>query len=1295
MSTPVLQPSLSAGEVAPALWGREDFAKLHDGAATMRNMFVSIRGGAYSRAGTALVGYSKQTGRKYPPRLITFQFSINQGICLEFGNFYMRPIVNGGYVLENDFSIVSVLATLPGAVMASASGASSASTVPGSATASYASGDTITLAGGVYNSPAVLSVNDTTLSSIALSALGTGYAARDTITLAGGVQTTPAVVQVATTYVSAATVSSGGSGGTNGVQTVTGTTGTGTKFQASVTVSGGAITAVNSITLPGSYTVDPTNIASAPVTGAGLVGAALNLTLMIGSIAIVNGGVFTTNAPGGAFTQASTSGAGTGATFTSGIFAPYDVSFAAQGSYSTFPANPVQQAATSGTGSGASFTVIWAQSNPWGVGDWIYLPSVPGVPELQGRTVVILGVNGSTYTLGDVFGNPIDLTASPPYAGGGYAARLYTLTTPWAEEDLAWIKFTQSADEMSLCCVNQTTGTEYPPYDMVRISDNNWSLAQLSTAPSVSPPASVSASASAAGWIFYQYVVTAVNPADGSESVASPVANVASAVDIAATAGSISLTWAAVAGVTEYNVYKASPGYQAAPPPGSLFGYAGSAYGTQFHDSNIIADLAQVPPLHRAPFARGLITGVKIGSQGSNVGTISYTINTLTGSGAVLVPVIVGNVLVAWIVQDGGENYAATDTIAITATAAGAGPVVAPTCFLQIGAQKGTYPAVPAYFQQRRGYFYTLNNPDTYWFSQAGSYKNFDSRIPTIDSDAITGTPWATQVNGIQFVVPMPGGLVVLTGLAAWQLSGGGRSGGALPLTPASQQAQPQAYNGCSATVPPLRIDFDIIYVQAKGAIYRDLSYNFFTNIYTGIDLTLNSAHLFLGYYITQHAYCEEPYKVIWSIRNDGLLLSDTFMKGQEINGWARHDTQGSYVSVSSVTEPPVDALYAAVQRRINGQTSYMVERFDNRLWRSVEDVWCVDAGLTIAQPTPNANLIASDNSGALTGVSNLLGGANYSVATVATVADVGGLGAGAVPTLTIVGGVITAVTFAPGQQGSAYANPQISVYDPSGAGSGFSASCVIDTSITLTADAPVFSLSNVGQVIRMNGGKAVITAMNTTAQVAASLVLPFVEGVDPLSAASGEWTMAPTVSKVGGLWHLVGATVTGTMDGAQIPPTVVGADGTITLPSPASEVIVGLPFTAQFQSVYLDAGEPTLQGRRKSISAATVRVEASRGFTVGANQLDGSAQSPPQIAPRWANMQTPTQSYVNNPAYPNAPSLFTGDVRVPVPGGWDKRGQVAVQQTAPFPLQILAVAPEVLTGDEPEQRALPHKGSK
>ena len=222
----------------------------------------------------------------------------------------------------------------------------------------------------------------------------------------------------------------------------------------------------------------------------------------------------------------------------------------------------------------------------------------------------------NVFGLYDVFGNKINSTSYPVYAGGGTAGRIYTLATPWGEQDLPWLKFTQSADEMSICCVNQITKTEYPSYDLARITYSNWTLAELLTGAVITPPATTSAAASSSGGLDYQYAVTAVAQ-DGTESIASPIAEVDSAVNITATAGQITVNWSTVQGASYYIVYKATPGYGAPPPPGSLFGFAGDSYGNQFQDTNIVADFAQVPPLHQNPFARGAVIGLGIETPGS------------------------------------------------------------------------------------------------------------------------------------------------------------------------------------------------------------------------------------------------------------------------------------------------------------------------------------------------------------------------------------------------------------------------------------------------------------------------------------------------------------------------------------------------------------------------------------------------------------------------------------------------------------------------------------------------------
>ena len=65
-----------------------------------------------------------------------------------------------------------------------------------------------------------------------------------------------------------------------------------------------------------------------------------------------------------------------------------------------------------------------------------------------------------------------------------------------------------------------------------------------------------------------------------------------------------------------------------------------------------------------------------------------------------------------------------------------------------------------------------------------------------------------------------------------------------------------------------------------------------------------------------------------------------------------------------------------------------------------------------------------------------------------------------------------------------------------------------------------------------------------------------------------------------------------------------------------------------------------------------------------------------------------------NGPNFPLAPynataiPLRTGDIRVPIPGGYNTRGQVCLQQDYPLPMQVLAMITEDFSGDLPQTQA-------
>lgn len=182
---------------------------------------------------------------------------------------------------------------------------------------------TITAVSGTHATLATTATSamiSTAATAVTVSAPGTGFQPFDIVPLSGGTATAQAQVFIASTQVATATVASGGSGGTTGACTLTGTTGnvngTSTVFQATGTVTAGAVGGALTVTVAGTYRDNPANIAAEPVTGCGLTGATVTLTMGAKDVLLLHPGVYSSAPSSPASQGTAIMGAGTGATFT-------------------------------------------------------------------------------------------------------------------------------------------------------------------------------------------------------------------------------------------------------------------------------------------------------------------------------------------------------------------------------------------------------------------------------------------------------------------------------------------------------------------------------------------------------------------------------------------------------------------------------------------------------------------------------------------------------------------------------------------------------------------------------------------------------------------------------------------------------------------------------------------------------------------------------------------------------------------------------------------------------------------
>ena len=772
--------------------------------------------------------------------------------------------------------------------------------------------------------------------------------------------------------------------------------------------------------------------------------------------------------------------------------------------------------------------VITAPGHNFVIGDWIFVTGVSGMLAIDNRILVVIAATATTVSVSDVNGNAIDATLYGAYTGGGTASRIYTITSPYAAADLFPNPLTGAPGIKFAQSVSvlYIAHPNYPPTTLSFAAPTNWFFTTL---------------------VFATTIATPTNPLIASINIPQPG----------------TATPAVIAGYV----------------------YAVTAVDGQGQES-LPALSPQVNTTNAAGTGAITATSVTIQFQWTGVAAAaSYNIYRTQFTVGNPTPLsIPSNAMLGFL----GTAPAGTGTQSFIDTGIQPDFATAPPIFQNNPFAAGNNPGAVSFFQQRVYYAGSSSFPATFWASQPGTFQNFNISNPVQASDTITGTIVSNQLNQIKHMVPMPGGLIFLTGRAAFTLTTGQGANATLAVTPLNATIMSQAYNG-SSDVSPLVINEDLIYIQAKGSIVRDLSYNIYAAIYTGTDISVRSNHLFFGHNILQWAYAEEPFKLVWCIRDDGVMLSLTFMKEQQIYGWAHHDTQGLFTSVIAIQEGQVDAPYVVVQRQLpNGTTvSWIVRLMERTLTYGCEDAWAVDAGTRSSLPTPAATITISSSTG----------------------------------------------------------------------------------TVNVVANAAVFSAGSVGQVLRAGGGIVTITSFTSATQITGTVTQAisqtFPNG-QPLPFAAGTWSITPPATKFFGLDYLIGQTVVINADGGVLPPQVVAFDGSITLPVAATKVTAGLAFTCQGQTMPLDIGEPTVQGKRKKIAAVTFKVSSSRGLAVG----------------RSLTTIIPIKEMAASVPLGSPIPLISGDERIVIDPLYDTLGQYYFQVTDPVPSTVLGVVPEIVIGD-------------
>ena len=970
---------------------------------------------------------------------------------------------------------------------------------------------------------------------------------------------------------------------------------------------------------------------------------------------------------------------------------------------------PIVEAATTISGvTNANPGVITDTAHGFATGDWVLIKGIVGTTQLNGNYYIAVVIGANSYSLTDLNGNAIDTTAFGVYVSGGTAQRVYTITSPYLASDLfpnpltgnPGIKWVQNVTSLII------THPNYAPAVLTITAPTTWTLSNItfgSTVQAPGTPTVTTTSATGGGWN-YDYIVTAVDN-NGQESAPSSPGGIGNLSFIGSTPMTNKIDWTAVPGAASYNVYKALPSLTTAIPAGSLYGFIGNVTGTEMLEAfpGIVADFSQTPPIVENPFV--------------GAGVQSYTV-TAAGSyaGGAAGPTI---------------NLAAPATRSRATAAPSLGvSVVGAITHATASQDIVTTGSDPNGFNLFFPFGVVLRITGTTFGGTSGSFFLWRvNSVSLINSGSIT--------SGTLSANPVPPSSCSVSGFVGFNASGGAFGVSftwavmsVIGISPGTGYTSAPAVTFSSgaatatATLAPsgggnpgvpgfiqerLMLSAQTLAVQSFNMSQPGSFFNF------NISNPVQDDDAISGSIIS-----EELNDIRWTVPVPTGILAGTGKAAWLINGGGGISTQVPITPVNATAQPQsfngtndlrplkinFDLLYCTNKGNYVRDLSYNlyaqiftgsdISVLSNHLFFGhylLDWCWAEEPFKTMWAVRDDGQLLSLG----YVKEQELIGWAHHDTngqfqSTCEVIETVQG------------GNVIDAVYFIVQRFVNGLYVPYVERMADRfffyGYEDSWSVDCALQTTpavspsttLTIAGDASVVgnvvtltdtagvpftsTMATNNWIVRANGGIYKITVFTSSSVVSATVVqLPSI--INPYTntpyPATGGYTIWTPITSVSGLTQLIGLSVFGVADGAVIGPFTVSASGTVALGLTATKVTLGLTFTPQLQTLPLDLGEPTVQGKRKKIVALTVRVADTLGLSIG------KTFSTMVLMKDFTVGNVPTTS--TGVAIVNG--LVNGDGRTILDQEWDTAGNYCIQQNLPYPATILGVMPETIVGDK------------
>lgn len=558
----------------------------------------------------------------------------------------------------------------------------------------------------------------------------------------------------------------------------------------------------------------------------------------------------------------------------------------------------------------ANPAVVTSVAHGFSNGMRIVIENVLGMTQVNNREFTVANVTANTFEL-----SGINSTGFDAYTSGGYAAQIYEIASAYGLNDLAGLKFTQSADVLYI------VHPSYPPKKLIRRAHNDWEFFDLDLQDG-------------------PYFST-----NSGQNFLTPAATTGNGVTVNVGPNRV-ITNAVNNGSGLIRITAANHGFSEAE---SIY-IAGVTGTTEANGTWLISYVdANNFDLRGSAFVNAYVAGGTASPAlfaSTDVGRLIRLGDTLPWGWAKIV------------------SYTSPTQVAVDIKSAFG--VAGPNNLYRLGLYSDTtgYPAAITFHEDRLMFGGSRGAPQRQDGSRSGDYENFapTELSGTVNPDnAIAFSFNANDVNEIYWMASEEKGLLSGSVGGEWVTRPSSQSEA---LSPSNITAKKTTSWG-SENVPPVQAGKSTLFVQRAGRKIRELNYYYEVDGFRAADLTQLADHVtFNG--IKQMAFQKEPYGVVWAVRNDGQLLALTYDRDVESlrAGWSRHilggksDAAGTQSKVESVQViPSADGkrqdAWLIVQRYVNGATvrhiEYITKMFEDT--DEQRDCYFVDGGLTYDAP--------------------------------------------------------------------------------------------------------------------------------------------------------------------------------------------------------------------------------------------------------------------------------------------------------------------------------------------------------